>query len=341
MAILLVKIEDENSLALNEFFDYCGRCYASTRSREKTDSEVIDMSNFYDAAVNTEILHDIPVVFVSVEEKARVLGWYKKAEIFHQMHMPSLFLEGNIQAYSSDAVWLPNKGQTMTLPCFAKNQLYEVVEEEDARFYSLDQFMKNYSGENQFLRYHTAAVHIVPRALKELSLCQDACRQWAELIIEEKCRDIRDLKTLEGYARKLCEIDRKNPDGYYYLALACYHLGLVKEGLKQINKAIKLEGEASDLLALKGFLLVSRAHREEGAAYLQKAYEKSQYEAYLLMEGRVYLMEGKVDKAYDCFKQIEEESLLEEMGIKLKEMEKKWNSIRFGYWKIRDIFRKK
>ena len=246
MAILLVKIEDEKSLALNEFFDYCGYCYASTRSREKPDSKVIDMTFFYDAAVNTEVLHDIPVIFVSVEkEVATILGWYQKAEIFNKMYTPSLFLEGNIKAHTTDCVWLPKQAQTNTLHWTVKNQLYEVIEEEDARFRSLQKLIKEYSGENMLLRYHTASSHTIPNMMKDISLCKVACEQWATLVTSEKCQDIRDLKTLEAYAKKFCEKDRKDPDGYYYLALADYHLGFVKEGLKQINKALQLEPDAS------------------------------------------------------------------------------------------------
>lgn len=340
MAILLIKIEDEKSLAFNEFFDYGGYCYATSRSRLKPGDKVIDMTSFYDAAVNTKTMHDIPVIFVSEEEKVRIIGWYEKAEIYSEMLTPSLFLEGNVKAYTTDSVWLPKEKQTQTIHCFMRNQLYEVIEEEDARYPSLKRLISEYSGENQVIRYHSAEVHTIPKALQDLTYCKQACEQWAGLVTAEECQDIRDLKTLETYAKRLCQKDRKNPDGYYYLALACYHLGFVKEGLKQINKALQLEKEAdnSDLIALKGLLLVSRGYVEEGAAHLQEAYEKSNYEGYLLMEGRAYMMMNKVDKAYDCFKQIEDEDMLEQMGIKLKEMERTWSSIKVRYMKLKEMF---
>ncbi len=296
MAILLVKIEDERSLALNEFYDYKGCCYASTRSRQKPRGKVIDMTNFYEAAVNTNVLHEIPVVFVNVEnEQATVLGWYKKSEIFSKMHTPSLFLEGNIKAYTSDAVWLPEALHTHTIKWDFPKHIYEVIEEEDAKFLPLQKMITEYAGENQMIRYHSAQTHTIPEYLKNISSCRAACQDWANLVLEEKCQDIRDIKTLEAYARKLCEKDRKDSDGYYYLALASYQLGFVKEGLKQINKALQLEPDASDLTALKGLLLVSKGHVEDGADKLHQAYEKSQYELYLTLEKRARMLTNSSD----------------------------------------------
>ncbi len=346
MAILLVKIEDEKSLAFNEFFDYNGYCYGATCSRKRTDDNIIDMTSFYEATITTESLKDIPVVFVSVEteeakEEANVLGWYKKAEIFSEMRTPSLFLEGNILAKSQDAVWLPKEEQTRHFYWFARKQFYEVIEEEDIRFLPLQKMMREYSGKNQMLRYHEASPFVQTQGRKDLKFYQLACEQWASLVIEEKCQDIRDIKTMEAYAKKLCEKAPKDPDGYYYYALACYHLGLVKEGIKQINKALNLEEDASDLIALKGMLLVSRGYAEDGANLLHEAYLISADETYLLTEGRVWMIAGKADLAYDCFDRIEDKSLLEEMNIRSKDMENKWNFIKTRYMKFRDMFSKK
>lgn len=342
MAILLVKIEDVHSLAFNEFFDYCGACYASTRSRESTEEHAIDMADFFDAAVNTETLSAVPVVFVA-EEKGTVsiLGWYRKAEIYSEIQVLSFFLEGNIRAEAGDCVWLPSEAKTPSLRWAAGAQLYEVIEEEDARFRTLQEFMESYAGENQMLRYHTAPYLTELRVMKDPAALRDACAEWAGLVAAEKCQDIRDLKTLEIYARRLAEIDRGDSDGYYYLALADYHLGFTKDGIKQINKALRLEPEASDLIALKGLLLVSRGYAADGAALLHEAFAKSGYELYHFMEGRAYMMAGKLDLAYDCFKQIKEESLQGEAAVKLKSMERKWGSIKSGYLKIKNILRKK
>lgn len=342
MAILLVKIEDKRTLPFNEFFDYCGYCYASTRSRQNPDTEIIDMTSFYEAAINTEAMLDVPVVFVSVEENhATILGWYKKADILNQMYTPSLFLEGNIKAYSSDVVWLPEGEQTGKVRWFDHNHLYEVIEEEDARYIVLEKRIREYQGDNQMIRYHNAKPHTVPKAMQDVKILKEACERWATIVAEEECQDIRDLKTLEVYAKRLTEKEMKNPDGYYYQALASYHLGFAKDGLKQINKALKLEPEASDLIALKGLLLVSRGYVEDGAAHLQKAFEMSQYEVYLLMEGQAFMRAGKVGQAYDCFKQIEDESLLEENGIHMNEMENKWNFIKVRYMKLREMIWRK
>lgn len=341
MAILLVKISDERSLALNEFYDYCGCCYASTRSREKMDGKVIDMSSFYDAAINTKSLRDIPVVFVSNEESASVFGWYKKAEIFSEMQTPSLFLQGNIKAYATDCLWIPKKGQSYKVKCFLKDQLYEVIEEEDQRFLFLKQLMGNYCGNNQMIRYHSAIPYTIPQAMQKIEICKTVCEKWANLVSAEECRDIRDIKTLEVYAKKMCEKDRKNPDGYYYLALACYQLGFIKEGLKQINKALQLERGASDLMALKGLLLVSKGHIDSAAECLHDAFMKSQYEGYLLLEGRAYMVGGKMDKAYECFSKIKDQNMLDESGIQMKAIEDKWSSLKYGYLKIKEMFKKR
>ena len=43
MAILVVRIEDDSTLLMNEFFDYNGVCYGLTRSREKNDEICINL----------------------------------------------------------------------------------------------------------------------------------------------------------------------------------------------------------------------------------------------------------------------------------------------------------
>lgn len=342
MAILLVKIEDEKSLAFNEFFDYNGFCYACTGSRNHPEGRAIDMSDFYEAAVNTEVLSDVPVVFVTADkEAATVLGWYRKAEVFRESRSLSFFLEGNVKAYAADGVWLPKESQTYNIPWPANDKRYEVIEEEDTRFRQLEHMLNAYGGANQLRRYYTSEPHIIPKAMQDPAGCRKACERWAALVASEECQDIRDLKTLEVYAKKLCEKAPKDPDGYYYLALADYHLGFVKEGLKQIGKALKLEPEAADLIALKGLLLVSRGYMADGAEHLHRAWEISHYDTYLILEGRAFLMVGQADKAYDCFKQIGDESVLEEAGIRLRDMEKKWSSFKFGYIKLREMLRRK
>ena len=96
MAILLVRVLYENSLPLNEFFDYNGYCYANYG---------VNILDFYEATAKTEALSDITVVFVN-SEGSKIIGWYEKAEVSAKSQTISLFLEGNIKAKASDAVFL-------------------------------------------------------------------------------------------------------------------------------------------------------------------------------------------------------------------------------------------
>ena len=64
MAILVVRIEDDSTLLMNEFFDYNGVCYGLTRSREKNDEICINLEDFYEGTVQSECLTDVPVFFV-------------------------------------------------------------------------------------------------------------------------------------------------------------------------------------------------------------------------------------------------------------------------------------
>lgn len=63
MAILVVRIEDDSTLLMNEFFDYNGVCYGLTRSREKNDEICINLEDFYEGTVQSECLTDVPVFF--------------------------------------------------------------------------------------------------------------------------------------------------------------------------------------------------------------------------------------------------------------------------------------
>ena len=56
MAILVVRIEDDSTLLMNEFFDYNGVCYGLTRSREKNDEICINLEDFYEGTVQSECL---------------------------------------------------------------------------------------------------------------------------------------------------------------------------------------------------------------------------------------------------------------------------------------------
>ena len=63
-AILAVKVEDPRSLKLNEFYDYDGKCYGLTRSRALTDRVCIDLADFYEGTVRSEVMRDLRMVQV-------------------------------------------------------------------------------------------------------------------------------------------------------------------------------------------------------------------------------------------------------------------------------------
>ncbi len=325
MAVLLIKIEDTASLALNEFFDYNGHCYALAGSRNKQKNS-FRMEEFYEATRDTERLEDVPVFFVTgTDREAVVLGWYKRAAITGQSRQVSLFLEGNVEAAAADAVLLPEQNRNVKIEWQTPGQLYEVVEQEDTRWETLQGLLRKDPGENAFLRYAYVPVKLEPKLVRQPEACLQYCARLAQVLLEDQCRDISEIKLLEKYAEKVKDVKRTDPDGYYYHALACCHLGFFREGMKSIQKAIELEPEAADLKALKGMLLAEKGYYRDSAACLQEAYEKNREEEYLLLEGRILSMAGQMDKAYECFSAVRDKTLLEDAGIRLSEMEKRWS----------------
>ena len=119
MAILLIKIDNEATLQMNEFFDYNGHCYALSRSREKNDQVCLPLEDFYDCTVRTEWVSEIPVVFIyGKEDDQRILGWYKTGKIYREILHISMFLEGNIEARATDVVVLPRNRQETMRGCY-------------------------------------------------------------------------------------------------------------------------------------------------------------------------------------------------------------------------------
>ncbi|MCQ2500071.1 MAG: hypothetical protein MJ117_01860 [Lachnospiraceae bacterium] len=328
MAILLIKIEDTASLMLNEFFDYNGHAFALAGSRKQEKRQEFRMEEFYEASMDTEMLEDVPVFFVTGAEadtEASVIGWYKKARVSRKIRSVSLFLEGNVEAVISDAVLLPEKDRSIKIRWQTPDQLYEVVEEEDMRFGLLQRLLETEPAENALLRYAFAPVKLDPKLIRQPDTCLKYCSALARVLVEDQCRDISEIKLLEQYAKKVIEKKRSDPDGYYYHALACCHLGFFKDGIKSVQKALELEPEAADLAALKGMLLFEKGYYKDSAACFHKAYEVSSEEEYLLTEGRVCSAAGWMDKAYDCFAAVQNKELLDAAGIQLKEMEKRWS----------------
>jgi hypothetical protein len=341
MALLVVKVEDASTLPMNEFFDYDGVCYGLTRSRMQSGEECINLEDFYDGTARSTEMPDVPVVFV-IEKEGRycVAGWYQKATVYCRICRPSLFMEGNIKADARKVCLLPEKEQSFTLTCGFERALYEVIEMDDSRYQPVMAWMQSYRGENLFLRYDFVDKSIDSRGRRDYAFCISRCMELAERLMSDRCQDIREIKTLEAYASQATVLNGSSADGYYYLAMADYQLGKVKKGMKAIEKALKLEPEASDILALKGNLLVSMGYIEAAAALFHEAWQMEGDEDYLLLEGRSWMMKGQMDRAIQCLKQITNKQLLQDAGINLKDMERRWPLVNARGFHFKNLFGK-
>lgn len=335
MAIVLVKIENKDSLPLNEFFDYNGSCYGITKARDSKSEDCIDFADFFEASVSTQSLENVAVVFA--EENGEILGFYRRAVIYKKAMEPNIFLEGNIVARAEDAVLLPTGGKKYQVTWNNRSSSYEVVEKEDDRFQALDTLVQGYSGENAFLRYPFVEAKMIPSATKSIEACNEACEFYAGRILNNSSSGIVEMKLLESYGKKLTEMAPKSADGYYYLAMAQCQLGFCKKAIKAIEKAIKLEPEASDLIAQKAIILCGMGHNLAAADGFLEAFRLSHDEQYLLMQGQAYFRNGDIDKGYQCYKSIQDQTILEEAGIELNYMEKKWSFSSWGKSFLRGI----
>lgn len=142
--------------------------------------------------------------------------------------------------------------------------------------------------------------------------------------MSDGCDNIGEIRTLREYAQLAVLYGAKQADGYYYEAMADEQLGFVREGLKAINRALELEPDGADLLALKANLLTAYGKYEEALALYSESYDISGDESYLMMKGIVYFIIGNVDAAYKTYRQIENKTLLADAGINLKDMERRW-----------------
>ena len=100
--------------------------------------------------------------------------------------------------------------------------------------------------------------------------------------MNDSCRGIEELAELRVYAKLATERNRGDADGFYYLAMACYQLGFLKDAMKAVEKALRLEPEASDIIAQKAAILVSMGYMDSAKKLFQKAYELSGDESYLV-----------------------------------------------------------
>lgn len=325
MAILVVRIEDVSTLLMNEFFDYNGRCYALTRSRKENTDVCINLEDFYEGTVQSESLEDIPVVFVKAQDGGwAVIGYYKRAEVCKKIMRPSLFLEGNIRADVREA-WLFSEDERKQI--FAAHfgeRYYEVVEDDDARYQPLMACMADNPGQNSLLRYDCVDIFLQSTIRNGYSACLRECERLALALMREECADLGDIKRLEVCGRHAAILNGREADGYYYEAMADEQLGRVRQGMKAIEKALRIEPEAADLMAVKGQLLVGMNRNEAAAQWFHKAWSESGDDDYLLLEGRAWLLNEQPDNALVCFKKIEDPMILDTAGINLRDMEQRW-----------------
>ena len=349
MAMMAVRIEDPQTLKMNEFFDYGGRCYGLSRSRSDTGAAGAQLEDFYECTVLTDWVDDIPVIFL---HDGHICGWYAAARIYRRVLHPSLFLEGNICARSTDAVLLGEKDRIPVRQLFEENgwdfggRSYRVIEDEEEGYETLTAVLEQKRGCGVPVLYSLAPVQLdkarMHRALSDhqkqagrrltpgeardvqYAFCIDRCMELAGRLMEDRCESISDLKALREYADMAVNFGRRRADGYYYKAMAEEQLGFIREGLKSVAHALELEPDAADILALKANLLVAQGRCREAADLYGESFDISGDESYLLMKGRVLFLMGKVDDAYKAYRAIKDRSLLDGAGISLKDMEHKW-----------------
>lgn len=282
-AVLVVQIEQTESLALNEFFDYNGHCYALTCKRDHRDEVALDLEDFYEATVGTNLLEDIDVYLVKKREDDMLLyGWYRNAMVYRYIQHPSLFLEGNVVAGSSDVMFMEKPVILSDFAWYVGSQMYEVIEREDTRYQLLCSFRDSYHGKNRLQRFPYLHITLEKRWSKSFESCIVHCEELAAAIMNDSCRGIEELAELRAYAKQATERNRGDADGFYYLAMACYQLGFLKDAMKAVEKALRLEPEASDIIAQKAAILVSMGYMDSAKELFQKAYELSSDESYLV-----------------------------------------------------------
>ncbi len=339
MAIMIVKIEDQNTLKMNEFFDFNGRCYALSRSRMSGDDVAVDLTDFYECTVFSEQIDNVPVIFVAQKEDGKdyICGWYKQAIIYSKVQRPTLFLEGNIIAKSLDAVLLKSENWISADQWLVKEYLYfgdreyAVIEDDDMYAYKLKKLLTSNINGTWPVRYELYAPKLEVFQIKKAKtreesceICIDFCGDLASRLMDDACEDIGEIKALREYASKAITFNGKCVDGYYYKAMAEEQLGFIKDGLKSVNKALELESDAADIMALKANLLLAYGNDQGAMELYQESYDISGDESYLLMKGKVLFRMGDVDGAYKVYRKILDKTLLEEAGINLKDMEKRW-----------------
>ena len=184
--------------------------------------------------------------------------------------------------------------------------------------------MTDNPGQNSLLRYDCVDIFLQSTIRNQYEACLAECERLASALMCETCTDLREIKRLEVCGRQAAMLNGREADGYYYEAMADEQLGRVRQGMKAIEKALRIEPEGADLMALKGQLLVGMGKADAAAQWFHKAWYESGDDDYLMLEGRAWLLDEKPDDALDCFKKISDKGLLDAAGINLKDMEQRW-----------------
>ena len=327
MAILAVKIDNLATLRMNEFFDYAGFCWALSKDREGDSVMGAELEDFYDATVRSSQIDDIPVIFIYEDQ---IVGWYKKAVVYRYIRRPSLFMEGNICANVRD-VRLLVKPESFSGLNFGKDKNYLVIETGDIRYETLIRLMEQAKGPFEAVELAkvpmdgrtrmTGGKGSLPskrRTPKErIAYLLELCEVFAQEIMEDQCFGIGTVKALEELSLEITRMEASNVNAWYYHAMANYHLGNVKKGLKAIDKAIRLEPDADDLLVMKGNLMVSNGCLEEALTCYENAYEIVPDDSYYVMAGQACRCMGNRIAAEQYYKKVKDSEVLEAFGITL------------------------
>ena len=322
MAILTVKIDNLATLRMNEFFDYAGRCWALSRSREKEDAVGAELEDFYEGTVRSGHIEDIPVIFVCENQ---IVGWYETATIYRYIRHPSLFLEGNICAYTRNVRLLkqsiPVEGDVLD---FGADRNYLVIETGDIRYVFFKTLIHGNPGPFETVDYGRVAadsrVKLFTRARRgavRIEGLLKGCERLASEIMEDRCQGLGTVKALEELALEATRLSAGNVNGWYYLAMANYQLGFVRKGLKAIDRAVRLEPEADDLLAMKGNLLVSNSCFEEALRCYEDPYAINPEDGYYVMAGRACACMGNPVAAESYYRKVRDPEVLKAFEIKL------------------------
>lgn len=331
MAILVVCIHHLETLRMNEFFDYAGACWALSQSRDKDGVIGADLEDFYDGTVQSSRLEETPVIFVYEHQ---IVGWYRKAMIYRYIRHPALFLEGNICANIRDVRFLK---QTMPFEGldFGKDKAYLVIETGDTRYDALMQIIADDKGPFEVLEYakvpyderlkqkgaYRRGQRVTSKDKVNHLLTQ--CECFAEEIMNDTCTGIGTVKALAEAALAATRLDAVSVNAWYYLAMAYYQAGFVQKGLKAIDRAIRLEPDADDLLIMKGNLMVSKGCFEGALSCYEEAYRIYPEDTYYIMAGKACSCMGNPMAAENYYRKVKDTELLKTFGISLGKKKQK------------------